>query len=250
MIIPVLLYHSVSREARASNGWGTVPQPLFDAHVAAIAASRRQAITITALAAALRGERSLPERPVAVTFDDGYSDTYPAVELLRERALAATIYVTAGSIGDEGRLSAEQVAALAATEDVEIGAHGIGHHRLDELTDPELRHEIEGSRHLLEELTGDVVRSFAYPHGSYDRRVRAAVMRAGYSSAAAVKNAVSHSDDDPFAIARFTVTDAASPERIADVLEGVRVPLAWPGERVRTRAYRLARRLKREVRGV
>jgi peptidoglycan/xylan/chitin deacetylase (PgdA/CDA1 family) len=207
-------------------------------------------MTITALAAALRGEQALPERPVAVTFDDGYSDTYEAVEALCEQGLTATIYVTAGRIGDEGRLSAEQIEALAAAEDVEIGAHGIGHHPLDEVTDSELRDEIGGSRHLLEQLTGHGVRSFAYPHGAYDRRVRAAVIRAGYSSAAAVKNAVSHPDDDPFAIARFTVTDAASPERIADVLEGVRVPLAWPGERVRTRAYRLARRLRREVRGV
>ena len=250
MILPVLLYHSVSREPRASHSWGTVPWALFDAHVAAIAASRRQAITITGLAAALRGEQLLPERPVAVTFDDGYSDTYQAVELLREHALTATIYVTAGRIGDEGRLSAEQVAAMAASEDVEIGAHGIGHHHLDELPDPELRNEIEGSRHMLEELIGHVVRSFAYPHGAYDRRVRGEVMRAGYSSAAAVKNAVSHSDDDPFAIGRFTVTNTASPERIAEVLDGVRVPLAWPGERVRTRAYRLGRRLKREVSGV
>ena len=248
MIVPVLLYHSVTHDPPAAASWGAVSRSHFEAHVGAIAASGRESLTISTLASALRGERPLPERSTAVTFDDGYSDTYEAVELLREHGLASTVYLTAGEVGDDGRLTREQVAALAALEDVEIGAHGIGHRRLDELGDADLRHEVEDSKRTLEQLTGQVVESFAYPHGAYDRRVQAAVIRAGYSSAAAVKNAVSHPGDDPFAIARFTVTQTVSADRIAQVLEGERVSLAWPGERVRTRAYRLARRLTKEVR--
>ena len=45
--------------------------------------------------------------------------------------------------------------------------------------------------------------TFAYPHGAYDKRVRQAVIDAGYVSAAAVKNAFSHPADDPYAIAAW-----------------------------------------------
>src|SRR5438309_338050 len=83
--------------------------------------------------------------------------------------------------------------------------------------------------------------------GERDRRVRAAVIDAGYRSAAAVKNAVSHPYDDPFAIARWTVTGGASAARLAEVLEGEGVPRARERERIRTRAYRSVRRRRRRL---
>jgi hypothetical protein len=94
------------------------------------------------------------------------------------------------------------------------------------------------------------IASFAYPHGSYDHTVRTAVVAAGFGSAAAIKNAVSHLDDDPFAIARWTVTAATSPEELGRILDGEGVPLAWSHVRLRTRASRTARRTRRRIRGL
>jgi hypothetical protein len=73
------------------------------------------------------------------------------------------------------------------------------------------------------------------------------VIAAGFRSAAAVKNAVSHPGDDPMAIARWTVTEGTPAARIAEVLEGTGVPLAWTHERPRTRAYRAVRRRRRRL---
>jgi peptidoglycan/xylan/chitin deacetylase (PgdA/CDA1 family) len=217
----------------------------FASHVDAIHDSGRQAVGITTLAAMLRGERPLPRRPVAVTFDDGYADTYQAVESLRGRGITSTVYVTTEQIGAPGRLSREQVADLARLPGVEVGAHGVRHERLDELHHRDLVREVADSKTRLEELIEHRIDSFAYPHGAYDRRVRAAVIDEGFRSAAAVKNALCHSGDDPFAVARFTVTAGTSAERIARVLEGTGVPLAWNRERLRTWAYRVARRQRR-----
>jgi hypothetical protein len=96
-------------------------------------------------------------------------------------------------------------------------------------------------------VTGAAVVSFAYPHGAYDGRVRLAVIGAGYRSAAAVKNALSHPADDPFAIARWTVTAGTPASRVAGVLDGEGAPHAWARERLRTRAYRTARRGRRRI---
>jgi peptidoglycan/xylan/chitin deacetylase (PgdA/CDA1 family) len=247
--IPVLLYHSVNDGARAGAYWGAVSRAEFARHVDVIWRSGRHPITITALAEGLRAERALPQRPVAITFDDGYLDTYDAISLLGRRGLAATVYVTTANIGALDRLSAAQVADLAHTTGVEIGAHGVHHRRLDELDDRELAEEIVRSKAHLERLTGKRADSFAYPHGSHDHRARAAVIAAGYRSAAAVKNALSHRKDDPFAIARLTVNAGTSAERIARILEGKDAPLARDRERLRTRAYRTARRQRRRLLG-
>lgn len=247
IVAPVLLYHSVSDTPPRNGSAEAVSPSRFAAHVDAIVASGRQAITITTLAEALRDEGALPERPLAVTFDDGYDDTYAAVNKLCSHGVASTIYVTAGRIDAARRLTAEHLRSLAQMPGVELASHGVRHPRLDELNDREVLQEVGCSKRRLEDLLEREVSSFAYPHGAFNRRVQNAVLACGYRSAAAVKNALSHDADDPFAIARWTVTGAASRERVTEVLEGRGVPLAWRGERLRTRTYRAVRRQRRRV---
>jgi peptidoglycan/xylan/chitin deacetylase (PgdA/CDA1 family) len=246
-LIPVLLYHSIADEPLPADRLHTVSRGCFEAHADAIAAANRVGTGVTELADALRGTRPLPERPVVITFDDGFADTYDAVESLLARGLRSSVYVTTGAIGRVGRLAAADVVALSRRPGVELGAHAVRHRRLDELDDRELASEVRDSREALEELTQRPVLSFAYPHGAYDRRVRDAVIAAGYRSSAAVKNAASHLGDDPFAIARWTVTAGTPASRIAEVLDGRGLPRAWRHERLRTRGYRAARRQRRRL---
>lgn len=247
--VPVLLYHSVAdRPAAVDRRW-TVSRCDFAAHVNVLAESGRVALQIDELAAALRGERPLPERAVAITFDDGFADTLAAVETLHAQELAATVYVTSGEVGRPGRLSAAGLAELARLQSVELGAHAVRHQRLDELDEANLVGEVGPSGARLEDLAQVAVRSFSYPHGSYDRRVRAAVIDAGYRSAVAVKNALSHAGDDPYAIARWTVTAGTPAAKVRAVLEGEGVPSAWGHERLRTKAFRGARRQRRRLIG-
>jgi peptidoglycan/xylan/chitin deacetylase (PgdA/CDA1 family) len=245
--VPVLLYHSIDAHPGALERPYAVAPSAFVGHANAVVTSGRVSLTVSELAAALRGERELPARPVAVTFDDGYGDNLPAIVALLERGLAATIYVTTGEIGGRNRLTPSRLDELAAFPGVEIGAHSVHHPRLDELDDAALAEEIAASKQRLEALTGCEIRSFSYPYGSYDARVRQAVIDAGYESAVAVKNALSHDSDDPFAIARWSVTREVSAERIAAVIEGEGVRRAWTRERFRTRAYRAARRSRRRL---
>lgn len=245
--IPVLLYHSVNDRAAPEDRPWTVSPATFAEHLDAVTASGRVAMTVSQIAEALRGERPLPARPVGITFDDGFSDNYDALFSLQTRGLVSTIYITTGEVGQRDRLSPRQVAELAGAPSVEVGAHAVRHRRLDELEIGDLNTEVTDSKSELEELARASVDSFAYPHGAFDRRVRQAVMAAGYRSAAAVKNAISHDRDDPFAVARWTVTARTSAARIAGVLEGESVASAWGHDRLRTRAYRVARRGRRRL---
>jgi peptidoglycan/xylan/chitin deacetylase (PgdA/CDA1 family) len=245
-VIPVLLYHSVPRSTDTGDPFA-VPVARFASHLEAIAASGRTAVTVAEIAAALRSEGQLPERAVAITFDDGYDDTVAAVELVCARGLRAAVYVATGQLDMPGRIGRERLVGLAGDPQVELGAHTVNHPRLDELNSRRIEEEVVGSKRQLEAVLGRAVETFAYPHGAYDARARSAVVAAGYRSAVSVKNALSHGDDDPFAIARWTVRGGTSAEQLARVLDGAGAPLAWHGERLRTRGYRTARRLRRQL---
>lgn len=244
--IPVLLYHGVPTGHDGDPL--SVTYELFVSHVEAILDSGRTPVAIGEIAARLRGERPLPEHAVGITFDDAYEDTLGAVELLCARKLRASVYVTTGQIDTGAMIRRAQLERLAEWPDmVELGAHTVTHPPLDELDLAEIEREVRDSKHALEQLIGRAVDTFAYPFGAYDARVRAAVIGAGFHSAAAVKNALSHQDDDPWAIARWTVNGATSAQQIAQVLEGRGAPYAWSRERLRTRGYRVVRRFRRRV---
>lgn len=245
-LIPVLLYHSVHSPRAAPIDGLAVSRERFESHLRVIGGSGRVPLTISEIAAGIRGERPLPERPLGITFDDGYEDTPAALDLVCGAGLRASLFVTTGGIGSPGMLRRFQLERLAAMpEHVEIGAHSVSHPHLDLLSPAALARELGHSKARLEQLTGREAGSFAYPYGSHDRRVRAAMIAAGFKAAAAVKNAISHSEDDPWAIARWTVRGGTSDARVAQLLEGTGAPLSWPGERLRTRGYRRVRRLRR-----
>jgi peptidoglycan/xylan/chitin deacetylase (PgdA/CDA1 family) len=246
--VPILLYHSVNDRPAVGQETFTVATSAFREHVRAISDAGHSALTVSEFAQVLRNERSLPSRPVLVTFDDGFADVLPAVEKLLSAGLTATVFVTSGDVGTEAMLTSSEVSELATLgKRVEVGAHSVTHPRLDEIDRTSMAAEIVDSKAALEDLIQAPVQSFAYPHGAYDRRTRAGVVNAGYRAAAAVKNALSHSSDDAFALARMTVMAQTSTHSIEMLLAGTGAPLAWGRERLRTRGYRSVRRMRRRL---
>lgn len=66
---------------------------------------------------------------------------------------------------------------------VEIGAHTVSHPLLTYEDPPTVERELRASKKVLEERVGKNVRSFAYPNGDCDERVRRCVEQAGYECA-------------------------------------------------------------------
>lgn len=253
--IPVLLYHGVAPTAAPGFQPWVMHPDRFAAHLDRIVERGHTPLTVSQMVDAHRGRRALPERPVVITFDDGLADfaehAWPA---LRARDLTATLYVVAGAVGGRAEwltdiggapppmLTADQIRALDA-EGCEIGAHSLTHPELDTLGRRAIDDEVGHSRRELSTILHHPVRSFAYPHGYHDRRVRAAVARAGYDSAAAVREAFSSRDDDTLALARITLLHDVTVDRLDAVLDGRGHPVAPFPEPVRTKAWRVARRV-------
>lgn len=242
---PILLYHGVRTRADAGGGRFEIGLDAFTEQMDLLASSCRRTATIGEL---LARRRSTAGALAAVTFDDGTADFYHhAWPVLRERGLGATLYVTSGLVGRDclgnEMLSWEQLEELR-DDGVEIGAHGDRHVPLDLVAFDRAAIELVNSKLKLEDRLQRAVTSFAYPFGYHTEQVKGLLPRAGYESACAVKNCLSHPRDDRFALARLTITGHMTPQRFEQLLHGRGAPRAWEGERVRTRLWRAYRRAR------
>jgi peptidoglycan/xylan/chitin deacetylase (PgdA/CDA1 family) len=245
--VPILTYHSVSDQPESWIAPFTVTPQVFGEHLDAIAESGHRTLTVTAYAQLLRAGES-PARSLLITFDDGFADTRElALPELARRGLHATAYLTTsfveaqrGPYGD--RMLSWDAARELHAAGIEIGAHSHTHPQLDTLTRKRARDEIVRSKTLIEDQLGRSVPSFAYPHGYSSAAVRRTVAAAGFETACAVGNALSHPGDDPLRLARILVTADTTRSDLEAWLRGERLAAAGPREAMRTRVWRYYRR--------
>lgn len=217
--VPILMYHSISAQASQQFRSFAVTPAVFAEQMAALAAQGYTPMTVTQLVQAWQQEPSLvPPKPVVLTFDDGFADFYTqALPVLLHYGFTATLYVTTSFVDGTSRwlhregeanrlmLSWNQLDEIARCG-VKCGAHSHSHPQLDALPLTLAQEEITHSKELLEQHLGLPVTSFAYPFGYQNSLTRNLVQQAGYTSACAVKYALSSPQSDSFALARLKVT--------------------------------------------
>ncbi|MEU0372655.1 polysaccharide deacetylase family protein [Streptomyces sp. NPDC006283] len=212
--IPVLLYHAVMDDPPAWIAEFTVTPKQFGDQLDVVVASGRTPIIVGTLVDALTGRGGpLPPRPVVLTFDDGFADLPgPTAEALAGRRLPATAYLTTGAVtpGRSSLLPPAPMMTLSRAPlleqyGLEVGAHTVTHPQLDTLPPQALRRELREAKAELEDVLGHAVAHLAYPHGYNSRAVRRAAQAAGYTSAVAVRHALSSERDEAYRIARLIV---------------------------------------------
>ncbi|AFM19320.1 putative xylanase/chitin deacetylase [Mycolicibacterium chubuense NBB4] len=257
--VPILMYHAVAdAPSAATRRLSVTPKSLIE-QIAFLADSGYTGMTFSDLASAFEEGAALPERPVVVTFDDGYADfAETAWPILERRGFPATVFVTSGWVADAGShaagkpldrmLTRAQIRGLAAAG-VEIGAHSHSHPQLDQLDDATLCEEIRFGRALLEESIGRPVRSIAYPFGYSSPRVRLAARAAGYRCAASVRNLRATPSDNVFMLPRLTIRRSTDEDAFAAIVTGAHGPVLRQ-ERVLTAGWASVRRSRRAAKWV
>ena len=157
----------------------------------------------------------LTDRAVVVTFDDGYVDVLEtAYPLLARYEIPATVFVVSGCLGkrfwwDAGEddaarpLTFSELADLAGSRLIDVGAHSVSHPMLATLSPGEQRAEITTSKETLQASLNVPVHGFSYPHGATSKATREMVERAGYEYACTSHNDTVDSTSDLFRLPRF-----------------------------------------------
>ncbi|WP_328870298.1 polysaccharide deacetylase family protein [Streptomyces sp. NBC_00287] len=250
--VPVLMYHAVSSEPNDATRTLSVTPEAFAEQMAVIADLGLTPVNTADLAASWRSGRPLPERPVLVTFDDGYEGVHRhALPLLAKHGFPATLFVSTGWLRgpyDTGgaldtMLDWDQVRELAAAG-VEIGGHSHTHPQLDQLPDDRLRRELILCKEIVSDQLGTVPASFAYPYGYSSRRVREAVRETGYAQALAVGNGLARRKQGPYALRRVTVRRSTGAEEFQRLVEGRAITRTFARDLALTKGYAMVRRAR------
>jgi len=134
---------------------------------------------------------------VTTSWDDGHPCDRRLADLLAECGVAGTFYIPV-SYSSRAVLDAQGIRALA--RGFEIGGHTLSHPRLPRIDEARLLPEIAGGKQSLEEILGRPITTFSYPYGKYSRRVRQAVIEAGFTGARTTRQYRLDIGDDPWSM--------------------------------------------------
>jgi glycosyltransferase involved in cell wall biosynthesis/peptidoglycan/xylan/chitin deacetylase (PgdA/CDA1 family) len=181
--LPVLLYHHVGPPRPEIAPWLSLSPESFERQVRWLSRRGYVGIRPADWLKWCREGTGLPQKPVLLTFDDGYADTADyALPILEQCGFGSAVFVVTGSIGrtntwdkprnnGSAKIMTEKQIQHWATRGVEFGSHSKTHRDLTTLNQAELQDEIFGSGNDLAQVLGGRVISFAYPYGSHNEAV-------------------------------------------------------------------------------
>ena len=102
-------------------------------------------------------------RAVTMSFDDGYREDEKLIEIFDHFGIRGTFHINSGLLHRDIRVDADEVAKIYKNH--EISAHGFTHANFDELSESEIRDEIEKDLSELLHLSGREVHGMSYPNG-------------------------------------------------------------------------------------
>lgn len=200
--VPMLCYHSV--DPSEANEIIISPEKLKN-QLMLIKSLGYNTITIDELNDYLTSNKTIPEKSIVISFDDGYMDNYTyAFPILKELNMKATIFLITSGIDDGYYLSSDQIKEMASYG-IDFESHTVSHKKLDTLTYEEQLSELKNSKITLENLLNKKINTIAYPFGAYNEDTIKAAKEANYTLAFTTKYGNIHIGDSLLELNRIYV---------------------------------------------
>ncbi len=212
VILPILMYHHLAHlPAGASVTWRmlTVTPEAFEEQVKYLADNEYHAIDFHDLIAYFEYSVPLPDRPIILTFDDGWIDDYTvAYPVMKKHCMTGTFFPPVNWVdhSDGKKLLTWAMIEEMSREGMEFGSHTLNHHLLTEQSAAQIMQQLAGSKAELEKHTGRPVVALAYPGGGHNPSAVSSVPKAGYGAAVGVSAGVEQKRSDLFLLHRIAIT--------------------------------------------
>jgi peptidoglycan/xylan/chitin deacetylase (PgdA/CDA1 family) len=221
--VPILMYHYLSTPPANADIYRqdlSVPPALFTAHLDRIQADGYTVIRLYDLVAHLQQGTPLPEKPVILTFDDGYRDNYEnAYPLLRAHNMTATFFVVIEFINQERpEYLTWDMAREMYAGGMSIEAHGLDHSSLRKRSRADLEFQALRSYETIQDRLGVRPRFLSYPAGEYDADTIAVLRAADYWAAVTTVQGATHQSDQLFELRRVRIRSTTTPDELARLL--------------------------------
>lgn len=224
--VPILMYHHIATpppDANAIRRDLSVSPARFEEQLRYLKGAGYTSITLKDLVYHMALGWPLPERPVILTFDDGYRDAYTfAYPLLKKYGFVGAFFLVTAPIDQENPeyLAWEHVVRMYEGG-MEFGAHSYTHPDLRGKSVDYIVWQVVGSKEAIEARIGEPVRFFAYPSGLYDQLVVDVLRSAHFWGAVLTQDSNPVRSDSLFYIPRIRIRGSDTlPSFIRKVEEG------------------------------
>ncbi len=184
--IPIINYHKI--EFKSDIGITSRHPEQFRADLQLIKENNFKAITFSDL---IDGT-AVVEKPVIITFDDGYESIFTtALPLMQEYGFKGVVFIPVNYIGKfndwdvqfgDKRFRHLNEAQIKSLHDsgFEIGSHAASHRLLNNMPDKKILNELTLSRRQLSRITGADITTISYPFGRFNENILHLTGEAGY----------------------------------------------------------------------
>jgi peptidoglycan/xylan/chitin deacetylase (PgdA/CDA1 family) len=219
----ILMYHMISAHKKNAKFNGLRVKPAeFEKQIKYLSDNNWTFFTMSEL---IENKNNLPEKSIAITFDDGYEDNFTnAFPILKKYNAKATIYLvidrhnkewsskrkkknSSGELKNEPKLLDEQIVELIDSGLIEIGSHTMTHDNLPTLNKQQKLDEIKNSKIEIEKKFNAKCNSFCYPFGLYDKEDIQLVQESSYTNATTTTKGIDDlTKSDLFQLRRITIS--------------------------------------------
>ena len=230
--VVVLQYHHVSDTTPAST---SISIAQFSLHMHYLNQHHFNVMPLPEIIQKLQQGKTLPEKTVAITFDDGYTNVLTnAAPILSQYNFPYTIFVAPKEIsaGYSNMLNWEQLNTMI-THGATIANHSLEHLHLNRALADEsheqwltrIEQDISLAQQQIESKTGQTHKLLAYPYGEYNSALQQLVTKMGFVGIGQHSGALSPSSDFS-ALPRFPASGRyASLNTLKVKLKSMRMPV-------------------------
>lgn len=204
--LPILQYHHVSKTTPAST---SLTPAQFTEQMDYLKTAGFQVVDLKDALEKLKKHQSLPDKAVAITFDDAYRDIYlGGFPILKERGFPFTVFLNTKPIGRNHHfLTWQDIKEMEKSGGV-FANHTINHPYMlrkeagetNDQWSARMAHEVDTVETILNEQLGHSPKMLAYPYGESNDVIRALVKERGlmaFGQQSGVVSADSNFEDLP-----------------------------------------------------
>ncbi|HJS00422.1 MAG TPA: polysaccharide deacetylase family protein, partial [Flavobacterium sp.] len=219
--VPILCYHNIkdfSASAGEMTKTYTVKPSIFAQQMKALADAGYQSILPDQLYDYLVYNKSLPAKPIMITFDDTRGEQYSigAAEM-KKYNFKGVFFVMTVSINRPNYLSKEEIKDLSNSGN-SIAAHTWDHHMVTKYTGEDWNTQLVKPKTKLEEIIAKPVSYFAYPFGLWNKEAIPEIKKSDYKMAF-ILSTKRDSIDPLYTVRRMIVSGNWSAERMIKAME-------------------------------
>lgn len=232
--LPVLVYHHIQDPVKSDVS--CTPEQ-FDLQIAALKQAGYTPITLAQARLFLAGALRKVEKPVLITFDDGYESLYFYAKPVAEKYQAPmSVFVVTARIGRRiqfaNYLNERQIKEMSDSGFFDFGSHthdlhtdSIAIYEAFEPTDENpvlmlLQRDLRMSSQRFELIIGRRPEAIAWPYGKYNAAFSSIARKSGFKMHFTSASGYNEPGANPFAIKRIPVTSRDTPESVLKKASG------------------------------